>query len=501
MISSVLRVDGRMRRSLSSSSCSRFTSSLNCGSVRCAARPCWIFVSSSLILASAPRMLSSMSPMNMYCVTPTMATARTSPTTRATQAGFPSSVSAIPLLLLLHRARGRGRGLVRAARPRGAARRRRPRGSRRLPLRRVREVERHVEAIHRRDVAQLRDRAEGRLLEQRIVLDVVDEVRDGVGIETAAADADQAPAHGHAVEPHQVGKILADAVHDLHRPALVLLELVDQIDALLQRFLALGVVVDLLDDDLQAVGLGLLARHRVAALLQLAVLVPPPAARDQNAEEEAGDDENVVEVAGAGGDRRSGGGGRGAAAAYRPPLPHQVDFYQASPNFLMARPTAMAMLGPISARSSGLNSFSSTLIFWNGFMIATGMPNLSRRMASRFSTPEPPPARTISSTRSAPDVAVKKSRVLRSSPAKSSETELRMGMTCWIVLSPTGWPFFSSSACSNERLSSRWMASVYWFPPNVMSRQNSDVPPERTFTFVTDAPTFTSASTLPSSSE
>src|ERR1051326_1590184 len=234
MISSVLRVDGRMRRSLSSSSCSRFTSSLNCGSVRCAARPCWIFVSSSLILASAPRMLSSMSPMNMYCVTPTMATARTSPTTRATQAGFPSSVSAIPLLLLLHRARGRGRGLVRAARPR------RPRGSRRLPLRRVREVERHVEAIHRRDVAQLRDRAEGRLLEQRIVLDVVAEVRDGVGMEPAAADADQAPAHGHAVEPHQVGKILADAVHDLHRPALVLLELVDQIDALLQRFLALA---------------------------------------------------------------------------------------------------------------------------------------------------------------------------------------------------------------------------------------------------------------------
>ena len=44
------------------------------------------------------------------------------------------------------------------------------------------------------------------------------------------------------------------------------------------------------------------------------------------------------------------------------------------------------------------------------------------------------------------------------------------------------------------------MASVYWFPPKVMSRQNSDVPPERTFTFVTDAPTFTRASTLPSSS-
>src|SRR4051795_329987 len=84
----------------------------------------------------------------------------------------------------------------------------------------------------------------------------------------------------------------------------------------------------------------------------------------------------------------------------------------------MAKPTAMAMLGPISANSSGLNSFSSTLIFWKGFMIATGMPNLSRRMASRFSTPEPPPARTISSTRSAPDVAGKKSSGLR--PARAA---------------------------------------------------------------------------------
>ena len=31
------------------------------------------------------------------------------------------------------------------------------------------------------------------------------------------------------------------------------------------------------------------------------------------------------------------------------------------------------------------------------------------------------------------EVALKKSRVLRSSPAKSSESELRIGMTCWMV--------------------------------------------------------------------
>src|SRR6266513_2934602 len=438
MISSVLRVDGRIRRSLSRSSCSRFTSSLNCGSVRCAARPCWIFVSSSVMRRSAPRIWLSFSPMNMYCVTPTMATARTSPTTRAIQAGFPSSVSAIPLLLLLHRARGRGRvcvrgrrrSLVRAARSRRAARRGRARGPRRLPLRRVGEMEGHVEAVD--GGAHLRHRAQLRLLEQRIVLDVVDEVRDRVRVQAAAADGDQAAAHRHSVEPHQIGKVLADAVHDLHRPLLVLLERIEEIDALTQRLFPLRVVVHRLDDGLQAVGLGLLVRDRLLLLFQRAVLQEPPAAGDESAEEDRGDDDDVVEVAAAGRDGRAAAG-RSSGAPNRPPLPHQIDLDQASPNFLMARPTAMAMLGPISARSSGLNSFSSTLIFWNGFMIATGMPNLSRRMASRFSTPEPPPARTISSTRSAPDVAVKKSRVLRSSPAKSSETELRMGMTCWIV--------------------------------------------------------------------
>ena len=51
-------------------------------------------------------------------------------------------------------------------------------------------------------------------------------------------------------------------------------------------------------------------------------------------------------------------------------------------------------------------------------------------MPSRFRALAPPPESMIESTLSAPEVAVKKSSVLRSSLAKSSETEFRMGMTC-----------------------------------------------------------------------
>src|SRR5688572_32526629 len=48
-----------------------------------------------------------------------------------------------------------------------------------------------------------------------------------------------------------------------------------------------------------------------------------------------------------------------------------------------------AMLGAISASSSGWNRLSSTVILRNGSMIDTEMPNFSRRMASRFNTPDP----------------------------------------------------------------------------------------------------------------
>ena len=65
--------------------------------------------------------------------------------------------------------------------------------------------------------------------------------------------------------------------------------------------------------------------------------------------------------------------------------------------------------------------------------------------------------------------------------------------------SPARSPFFRDSAWSNDRDSCFWMASVYWLPPKVMSRQNSEVLPERTLTLVTEAPTLTSASTFASS--
>jgi len=47
------------------------------------------------------------------------------------------------------------------------------------------------------------------------------------------------------------------------------------------------------------------------------------------------------------------------------------------------------------------------------------------------------------------------------------------------------------------RLSSRWMASVYWLPPNATSRQKIDVPLWRTLMFMTEAPMLTSP-TVPS---
>ena len=37
---------------------------------------------------------------------------------------------------------------------------------------------------------------------------------------------------------------------------------------------------------------------------------------------------------------------------------------------------------------------------------------------------------------------------------------------------------------------------MYWLPPKVMSRQKIEVAPERTLTFVTEAPTLTSARTF-----
>ena len=69
----------------------------------------------------------------------------------------------------------------------------------------------------------------------------------------------------------------------------------------------------------------------------------------------------------------------------------------------------------------------------------------------------------------------------------------------WSDCSPDFSPFFRASACSKDRDICFWMASVYWLPPNEMSRQKIVFAPERIFTLVTEAPMFTRATTRPGS--
>ena len=63
----------------------------------------------------------------------------------------------------------------------------------------------------------------------------------------------------------------------------------------------------------------------------------------------------------------------------------------------------------------------------------------------------PPPEIMIESTRSAPDVAWKKSSVFCSSAAASSATPVRTGWIDWAVWPATGSPRLSDSACSKFR--------------------------------------------------
>src|SRR5205807_9506314 len=124
--------------------------------------------------------------------------------------------------------------------------------------------------------------------------------------------------------------------------------------AFLQTVLLFLIIRDVLDNLLEPRGLGLLLRHRFLPLGQRPFLHVPPAARDQNAEDETADDQAVV---GAARTRARGPACSPSGSPDRPPLPHQIDLNQASPSFRMANPTAMAILGPMSANSSGLNSF------------------------------------------------------------------------------------------------------------------------------------------------
>src|SRR5262249_29674728 len=201
-------------------------------------------------------------------------------------------------LLLRTRSRRRRRRTGSPRRSGGAGRRRRAGSS--LPLGGVSELEGHVERVHRRSRADrdAGDRREIRLLEERIALDVLHEVGDGVGIQPATIDRDHAAAHAEVIEPDQIRKILADLIHDAHRALLALLEVVDQIDALLQAVLALLILLDFLDDGLEALRLGLFDGDGLLSVSELALLEEPPSAADQDAENQTADDQNVVQVAG-----------------------------------------------------------------------------------------------------------------------------------------------------------------------------------------------------------
>ena len=110
-------------------------------------------------------------------------------------------------------------------------------------------------------------------------------------------------------------------------------------------------------------------------------------------------------------------------------------------------------------------------IWRKGFRISTGIPNRSFSCVSRLTTREEPPEMKSWSIFSVEVVARKKSKVFCSSCARSSETERRIGRMSWSDCSPAASPFLRASACSNERESCFWMASVYWLPPKEMSRQ------------------------------
>ena len=138
-------------------------------------------------------------------------------------------------------------------------------------------------------------------------------------------------------------------------------------------------------------------------------------------------------------------------------------------------------------------------IWRNGFRISTGMLNRSLSWVSRFTTRDEPPEMKIWSILSVEVVARKKSKVFWSSWARSSETDRRIGRMSWIDCSPDFSPFLRASARSKDSESCFWIASVYWLPPNEMSRQKIVFEPERMFTFVTEAPMLTRATTRPGS--
>src|SRR5205085_5188887 len=137
-------------------------------------------------------------------------------------------------------------------------------------------------------------------------------------------DRDEPSAHHHFVQPDQVREILAESVHDLDRPLLVLFELINEVDAALKAVLLALIALDFLDDCFETLRFGLLGVDLVALAAELLLLDDPPAATDDDAGDETADDEQIVDIA----------GGRRANRSYRchsrdracpanpPPFPH-----------------------------------------------------------------------------------------------------------------------------------------------------------------------------------
>jgi hypothetical protein len=96
----------------------------------------------------------------------------------------------------------------------------------------------------------------------------------------------------------------------------------------------------------------------------------------------------------------------------------------------------------------------------NGSNASTGASNRSASISVNPSAREAPPLTMIRSIRSDEAVALKKSNVFWISSSTFSLTARSTGRASSNVTPSTATPRFSSSACSNGRLSSRCSASV-----------------------------------------
>ena len=72
------------------------------------------------------------------------------------------------------------------------------------------------------------------------------------GLKALPSIGDRGPVVFHPLEPDEVGQRLRDLVHEAHRAALVLLELVDEVDLALDAGFLRLVVLHFLEDGLEA---------------------------------------------------------------------------------------------------------------------------------------------------------------------------------------------------------------------------------------------------------